>query len=131
MIKEKDKLIEMSDSASEVEYFLVILNCDDSYWMLMDGIKNGTIERTPIVDEDVRDIDEIKQVYLGKMLRRYGIDPLTASNRDGDYWKWYDFYLSWYGSLTNDVRDIIKYKAKNGMNFSDYCPVFRWNGSVI
>jgi len=119
MIKEKDKLIEMSEVASEVEYFLVILNCDDSYWMLKDSVLNGTTEHTPLVDEDLRDIDEIKKSYLGKMLRRYGIDPLTAVNKDGDYWRWYDYYLRWYGSLTDDIRYIIKYKVKNGKDFSE------------
>jgi hypothetical protein len=129
-IKDKEIFLNMIPTLNECECFLMILNCDILYLDLTEGVRDGIYKHTSVVDDDIRDIDDIKMNIFYIIKSKYGIDSDSSIIKTGDYWKWYDHWLLWYQSLTNDEIEIVLYKSKNHLDFSDLWPKIRWNGTI-
>jgi hypothetical protein len=112
---------------NEVDTYFLIDECGAFIWRMNHEMAHGRIpqESHAAIDKDVVGVREVQQFAVDN-LGRFGVDPESAKDSDGDYWKWYRFWDNWKKGLSNGDWDAIMLLIKNKESYEKYLPEISW-----
>ena len=122
--KEKNEILEMS----ETDTYFLIDECGAFIWRMGHDMAHDRIPQKlhQGVQKDIENI-RIIQKFAVDNLMRFGIDPESSKDRkNGDYWKWYDFWNNWKKGLSDEDWKTVNQLMRNNESYDKYLPEGTW-----
>lgn len=123
---EEEKQKEIID-LNEVDTFFLIDECGAFIWRMNHEMSHGRIPAEHIegVNADIASVREI-QVFTVNNLSKFDVDPVSVSDKDGDYWKWYRFWDAWKKGLSDEDWNAVNTALQNKTDYEKYLPETTW-----
>jgi len=130
MIEEQKKadILKMN----ETDTYFLIDECGAFMWRMNHEMAHGRIpqEHHADIDADIVAVRELQQFAVDN-LQRFGVDPESAKDTKGDYWKWYKFWDKWKKGLSNEDWNTIFQLMTTKQPYDKYLPEGKWQDFVI
>jgi hypothetical protein len=126
MIEEnkKEEILKLN----EVDTYFLIDECGEFMWRMNHEMAHGRIPQESHADiqENIDNVREI-QVFAVNNLQRFGVDPESAKDiKNGDYWKWYNFWNIWKKGLSDEEWDAVNLLISKKESYEKYLPKNTW-----
>ena len=111
----------------EVDTYFLIDECGAFMWRMNHNMAHNRIPSKDhaSIQEDIESVRELQKFAVDNLMR-FGVDPLTAKDADGDYWKWYRFWDNWKKNMSDENWGIVNGLMQKNESYEDYLPKNTW-----
>lgn len=130
MIEEEKKadILKMS----EIDTYFLIDECGAFMWRMNHEMAHGRIEKEhhAAIDKDIVAVRELQQFAVDNLMR-FGVDPESAKDSKGDYWKWYRHWDSWKKGLSDEDWNAVNMLMQQKLPYDKYLPEGNWKDFIL
>ena len=123
----KKEFVDKLEKAPEYQYYIFIELTNGFLSKMRESILKGEVDgKKSDVTSSIKEIAGI-QKHTVTNLTKWGVDPNSVGDKNGSYWKWFNFWANWHKSLPEGDWNIVNDKIGKDEDISEYLPKGKWN----